>query len=87
MIELIDKKSWISYVLYKDKCITLNKVHRLKTIKILGRNPNNVIFLDVTINIFSMTQQLAFCSLITSVRSNVLMVKKMIVNLSRLCHF
>ena len=47
MLEAIDKKHWISHILHKDKCITLNKVHHLKSIKVLGRNPSEVVFLDV----------------------------------------
>lgn len=39
VLKNIDKKKRISHVLYKDKCVNLNKIHYLKNLKILGRNP------------------------------------------------
>ena len=44
----IDKKKRISHVLYKEKCLNLNKIHYLKSLKALGREPDKVIFIDVT---------------------------------------
>lgn len=51
----IDPKKRISHVLYKEKCLNLNKVHYLKSLKALGRNPDKVIFIDVIFFLFSIT--------------------------------
>jgi TFIIF-interacting CTD phosphatase-like protein len=47
ILKRIDKKQRISHLLFKDKCLTINKLHFLKSMKVLGRNPDNVIFIDV----------------------------------------
>ena len=43
----IDKKGRIKYRLHRDKCIKMNKVYFLKSMKLLGRDENSVIFIDV----------------------------------------
>lgn len=48
VLKEIDKKKRISAVLLKEKCLNINKVHFLKSLKVLGRNPQNVVFIDVS---------------------------------------
>ena len=51
MLEKIDSKRRISHVLLRDHCIIINKAYNLKHIRILGRDEQNVIFVDVHIPI------------------------------------
>lgn len=53
VLDNIDKKKRISYILYKDKCLNLNKVHYLKSLRALGRDPEKVVFVDVNLLLFS----------------------------------
>lgn len=39
VLKNIDKKKRISHVLLKEKCLNINKVHFLKSLKALGRDP------------------------------------------------
>ena len=43
----IDPKGRISHRIYRDNCIQLNNTYFLKSIKLLGRNEKQVIFIDV----------------------------------------
>ena len=43
----IDQKGRIKYRLHRDKCIRLNKAYFLKSMKLLGRDENSVVFIDV----------------------------------------
>ena len=47
ILSLIDPKKRISHVLYKERCIIINKVFSLKNIQILGRDEKNTIIIDV----------------------------------------
>jgi CTD small phosphatase-like protein 2 len=48
IIDQIDPKQRISYRLYRDHCIIVNKVYYLKNLKILGRDLKNTVLIDVT---------------------------------------
>jgi TFIIF-interacting CTD phosphatase-like protein len=65
VIENIDKKKRISHILFKDKCLNLNKVHFLKSLRALGRDPEKVVFVDVSNSLFSITSRLGYCNLKT----------------------
>lgn len=47
VLKHIDKKKRISHVLFKEKCLNLNKIHFLKSLRVLGREADNVVFIDV----------------------------------------
>jgi CTD small phosphatase-like protein 2 len=49
IIDQIDPKQRISYILYRDHCIIVNKVYYLKNLKILGRDLKNTVLIDVNI--------------------------------------
>lgn len=62
VLQNIDKKKRISHVLYKDKCLNLNKVHYLKSLIALGRDPDKVVFLDVILFLLSITLHQGSCN-------------------------
>ncbi len=55
VLDLIDPKKRISHRLYRQHCIVINKTYYLKNLKILGRDLNNIIIVDVNPNIFRIT--------------------------------
>ena len=55
VLDLIDPKKRISHRLYRQHCIVINKTYYLKNLKILGRDLNNIIIIDVNPNIFRIT--------------------------------
>ena len=46
IIDQIDPKNRISYVLSREHCITINKYHYIKNLNALGRNLDSVILID-----------------------------------------
>lgn len=49
VIDMIDPKKRVSHRLYRDNCIVINKTYYLKNLKILGRDMNNLLIVDVSL--------------------------------------
>ena len=63
VLDLIDPKHRISYRLYREHCVVINKTYYLKNLKILGRDLTQTIIVDVILDIFRITILLDFCIL------------------------
>lgn len=46
IIDMIDPKKRVSYRLYREHCLVINKKYYLKNLNILGRNISEVLFVD-----------------------------------------
>lgn len=69
ILKHIDPSHRISYALYRDKCININKVYYLKSLKRLGRQESNVIFIDVIVLLLSPIFHQVFFNPITLFKS------------------
>jgi hypothetical protein len=70
IIDHIDPQRIIAHRLYREHCIHYQKRMYLKNLRILGRDLNNVIFVDVPTHLFRTTIWHNFCNPPPSTRSN-----------------
>ena len=73
VLDLIDPKKRIAHRLYREHCVVINKTYYLKNLKILGRDLNQTVIVDVLHFLSRITPLPDCCTPITSTVLSLLM--------------